>query len=56
MSQTDTETEAFVDDSPAEDIDKAMTRMKQKRPKVHLVPLQRSAALSAVEAVRSESA
>lgn len=40
----------------AEDIDKAMTRMKQKRPKVHLVPLQRSAALSAVEAVRSESA
>lgn len=40
----------------AEDIDEAMTRMKRKRPKVHLVPQQRNAALRALKVIRAESA
>lgn len=37
----------------AETIDEAMILMKEKRAKVHLVPLQRSAAMRAITALRS---
>ncbi|MFT5353487.1 MAG: protein-tyrosine phosphatase [Polyangiales bacterium] len=40
----------------SESIDEAMTLMKQKRPKVHLVPHQRGAAIRAAKTVRAESA
>ena len=36
----------------AETVDEAMTQMKEKRAKVHLVPVQRNAAMSAIDALR----
>lgn len=40
----------------ADSVDEAMTRMKKKRSKVHLVPQQRNTAVRAIEAIRVEHA
>ena len=40
----------------ADTVEEAMTQMKQRRPKVHLVPQQKNAAMRAIDVIRSVSA